>query len=66
MEYISIDKGVFPVPPKYIFPTQITGIEHWFFLVRKVFRRVNNFIIKVFINKILKHIQKPAQKRKQY
>ena len=47
MEYISIDKGGFPVPPKYIFPTQITGIDHWFFLVRRGFKRVNNFIIKV-------------------
>ena len=47
MEYISIDKGVFPVPPKYIFPTQITGIEHWFFLVIRGLKKVYNFIIKV-------------------
>lgn len=27
-------KGVFPVPPKYILPTEIIGMENFFFFLK--------------------------------
>ena len=38
---IKIDKGVLPVPPKYIFPTQITGILKEFSYVVFFFNQNN-------------------------
>ena len=43
---ISIHKGVFPVPPKYTFPTQITGIEDLCVFVSDVLKKNKNLINK--------------------
>tara|TARA_Y100000590_G_scaffold436535_1_gene557190 strand:+ start:1078 stop:1272 length:195 start_codon:yes stop_codon:yes gene_type:complete len=44
IENISMDNGVFPVPPKYTFPTQITGIEDLCVFVRDVLKKNKNLI----------------------
>tara|TARA_B100001996_G_C18406972_1_gene495306 strand:- start:74 stop:289 length:216 start_codon:yes stop_codon:yes gene_type:complete len=50
MENISIDNGVFPVPPKYIFPTQITGIEQLLDFVNRYLSLLKKLISRVIGN----------------
>ena len=43
IENNSMLRGVLPVPPRYIFPTHITGIWKLFFFDNIFFKKNNNF-----------------------